>query len=142
MRFEVPQFIEVEDKIFGPLTFKQFSYLAGGVGFVVILYTMVGFGLAIALGSPVLVLGIALAFFKVNNRPFVEVVRSFLLYSTNRKLYLWMHHERKRQPAQRAPEEDETSRVALRTNTRSKLKDIAWSLDIKESMYDSMDQVK
>ena len=32
MQFQVPQFIEVEDKIFGPLTFKQFVYVAGGAG--------------------------------------------------------------------------------------------------------------
>ena len=32
MRFQVPQFIEIESKIFGPLTFKQFIYLAGGGG--------------------------------------------------------------------------------------------------------------
>jgi len=32
MRFEVPQFIEVEDKIFGPFTWKQFIYLMGGEG--------------------------------------------------------------------------------------------------------------
>jgi hypothetical protein len=38
MRFQVPQFIEVEDKIFGPLTVKQFIYLAGGAGLVFILY--------------------------------------------------------------------------------------------------------
>ena len=27
MQYQVPQFIEVEDKIFGPLTFKQFLYI-------------------------------------------------------------------------------------------------------------------
>ena len=32
MRFEVPQFVDIEDKIFGPLTFKQFIYIAGGAG--------------------------------------------------------------------------------------------------------------
>ena len=32
MQFQVPQFIEVEDKIFGPLTFKQFVYVLGGAG--------------------------------------------------------------------------------------------------------------
>ncbi|TSC80302.1 MAG: hypothetical protein G01um101429_152 [Parcubacteria group bacterium Gr01-1014_29] len=31
-QFQVPQFIEVEDKIFGPLTTKQFFYLLGGGG--------------------------------------------------------------------------------------------------------------
>jgi hypothetical protein len=29
MQFRVPQFIDIEDKLFGPLTFKQFIYLAG-----------------------------------------------------------------------------------------------------------------
>jgi len=32
MRFKVPQFIDIEDKIFGPFSFKQFVYLAGGAG--------------------------------------------------------------------------------------------------------------
>ena len=32
MMFSVPQFIDVEDKIIGPLTLKQFIYLAGGAG--------------------------------------------------------------------------------------------------------------
>ncbi|TSC61742.1 MAG: SsrA-binding protein, partial [Parcubacteria group bacterium Athens0416_74] len=32
MQFQVPQFIEVEDKIVGPLTFKQFVFIAGGLG--------------------------------------------------------------------------------------------------------------
>ncbi|NBD74000.1 hypothetical protein GVX82_03610 [Patescibacteria group bacterium] len=141
MRFEVPQFIDVEDKIFGPLTFKQFAYVAGGVGFIVILYTMVGLVFAILLGSPMLILGLALAFFKVNNRPFSEMVRSFLLYATNRKLYLWKHQP-KQVERKETQQEEPQERPALRTNTQSKLKDIAWSLDMKESMYENMEQVK
>ena len=38
MDYQVPQFIEVEDKLVGPLTFKQFVYLAGGAGICVILF--------------------------------------------------------------------------------------------------------
>jgi hypothetical protein len=37
-QFHVPQFIEVEDKIFGPLTLKQFLYVIGGAGIVFIMY--------------------------------------------------------------------------------------------------------
>ena len=43
MQFQVPQFIEIEDKIFGPLTFKQFIYLAGGGGLCFLLYTILPF---------------------------------------------------------------------------------------------------
>ena len=42
MRFQVPQFIEVEDKIFGPLTIKQFIYLLGGAGLSFIIYSFIG----------------------------------------------------------------------------------------------------
>jgi hypothetical protein len=39
MRFQVPQFTDVEDKIVGPLTLKQFVYLAGAGGGCIILYS-------------------------------------------------------------------------------------------------------
>ena len=48
MRFEVPQFIEIEDKIFGPLTWKQFIYLAGGAGFGVIAFFLLPFVLFVS----------------------------------------------------------------------------------------------
>ena len=51
MRFEVPQFIEVEDKIFGPFTWKQFIYLAGGAGAAVTLYLMLPFFLFVSPGQ-------------------------------------------------------------------------------------------
>ena len=42
MRFLVPQFIEVEDKLFGPLSFRQFVYLVGSIGFAGALYALYG----------------------------------------------------------------------------------------------------
>ena len=51
MRFQVPQFIEVEDKIFGPLTLKQFIYLAGAGGLVFVLWRVLP--LFVAIGPPV-----------------------------------------------------------------------------------------
>lgn len=133
MRFQVPQFIEVEDKIFGPLTFRQFVYLAGGIGFVVILYSFLPTFLAILFGAPVIILGAALAFYKVNNRPFISVVESFLRFRLNKKLYLWRKEQKK------IPKKGAVEKVALTPHvpklSESKLKDLAWSLDIKESIY-------
>ena len=71
MRFQVPQFIEVEDKIFGPLTLKQFIYLAGGVGATVILFNIFSKLLAVLFSAPIIALSLALTFFKINNRSFV-----------------------------------------------------------------------
>ena len=90
MRFEVPQFIEIEDKIIGPFTWRQFVYVAGGGGAVVILYLwglpMVIF-LLIAL--PIAGLAGALAFYPVNNRPFSLFLESIFQYLFSKKLYLW-----------------------------------------------------
>ena len=93
MRFEVPQFIEIEDKVIGPLTWKQFIYLAGGVGILVILYLWLPLILFIAFGLPFGILSASLAFHKINNRPFSVFLESILSYFGKAKLYLWRKRE-------------------------------------------------
>ena len=90
MRFEVPQFIEIEDKIIGPLTWKQFVYLAGGVGSLLILYYLIdSFVLFVFFGLPLGAISAMLAFQRVNNRPFSIFLESSINYFTKSKLYLW-----------------------------------------------------
>ena len=87
MVYKVPQFIEVEDKIFGPLTFKQFIYLAGGAGACFMIWTFVPKLIAFFLIIPVGAFAIALAFYKVNNRPFVILVESFMRYQLGTRIH-------------------------------------------------------
>jgi len=89
MRFEVPQFIEIEDKIFGPLTWRQFVYLGGGVGAAVVMFLILPTLLAIAIGIPLALLAGALSFYPINNRPFSYFLEAVWNYLTNDKLYLW-----------------------------------------------------
>lgn len=89
MRFEVPQFIEVEDKIFGPFTWKQFIYLAGGGGAALILFLLLPFVFFVIIAGPIVALAGFLAFHRVNNRAFSFFLESFMFYFTNTKLYLW-----------------------------------------------------
>ena len=89
MRFEVPQFIEVEDKIFGSLTWRQFVYLGGGIGGAVMLYLTLPFLVAVAIGLPLALLAAALAFYPINNRPFSLFLEALYSYATSSKLYLW-----------------------------------------------------
>ncbi len=89
MRFEVPQFIEIEDKIIGPLTWKQFIYLAGGVGILLILYFSLPFIFFVMFGLPIGALSASLAFHRVNNRPFSIFLESCVNYFTKSRLYLW-----------------------------------------------------
>ncbi len=89
MKFEVPQFIDIEDKIFGPLTWRQFLYLGGGVGMAVVLFFTTPFLIFLIFGLPLGLLAAALAFYPVNNRPFSFFLEAILNYLRSNKLYLW-----------------------------------------------------
>lgn len=93
MRFEVPQFIEVEDKIFGPFTWKQFVYLAGGAGAAVMLYIFLPFFLFILTAGPVAALAAGLAFLPVNNRPLSVFLEAALRYASSTRLYIWKRQD-------------------------------------------------
>ncbi len=89
MKFDVPQFIEVEDKIIGPLTLKQFLYIGAGAGSLFLLWFFLKLGLFIAVAIPVGLLCGALAFYKVNGRPFISFLGSLIKYLRKPRLYLW-----------------------------------------------------
>ncbi len=135
MRFLVPQFIEVEDKLFGPLSFKQFVYLVGSFGFAGAVYAMYGVFLAILLGGPIVAFGLALAFYRINDRPFIYLLQSILNYAMHHNLYLWKKETKQARPVA-TPTPDQTLRGYAPRISESKLKELAWSLDIKESLYE------
>ena len=130
MRFQIPQFIEVEDKIFGPLTLKQFLYLVGSAGIVVIFWRTLPLYLAIPLGVPIAVFGIALAFYKINRKPFIFTIEAAVRYFFGPKLYVWRKLPKK--PVAAKPEDGRTSPDLLTVPrlSESRLKTIAWSLDV------------
>ncbi len=132
MRFQVPQFIDVEDKIFGPLTFKQFIYVAGAIGLCVVFFTFLNKFVALLLSVPVVAFGVALAFYKMNNQPFIQMVENFFHYSLSSKLYLWQKEE-KAPVAKTAMEQKPLNQVYVPKLSESKLRDLSWSLDIKEN---------
>ena len=89
MRFEVPQFIEIEDKIIGPFTWKQFVYLGGGVGLAIVLFLIAPFYITFIVGIPVAILSAALAFYPINSRPFSVLLESMYEYYKNNRTYYW-----------------------------------------------------
>src|ERR1700688_1082299 len=95
MKYQVPQFIEIEDKIIGPLTIKQAVYLAGGLGLSFIVYTYIYSYVAYVLIAGIAGLSLALAFYKVNNKPFINFLESAFLYYTKKNLYIWKKEEKK-----------------------------------------------
>jgi hypothetical protein len=111
MRFEVPQFIEVEDKIVGPLTWRQFIYLAGGAGVLILCYFLLPFILFAIIGLPFGALAGFLAFHRINNRPFSIFLESFVTYIRKGKLYLWRKEHEQTITGYRAPVESNSPTI-------------------------------
>lgn len=135
MRFEVPQFIEIEDKIFGPLTWKQFVYVAGGAGLAAVLFFFTPFIIFLILGIPVLGLTFLLSFYPVNNRPFANFLEAAVRYFKGTKLYLW------RKSGSGVYKEAETlntgSQVYMPPTTENNVASLARRLEMKAIQKDS-----
>ena len=131
MIFQVPQFIDIEDKIFGPFTFKQFLYLAGGAGFTVVMFKLLPMILALIVSSPVVVLALALSFLKINNKSFVFILEAFLKYHLGGKLYLWKKDPKRASPERKSLESTGQEIPSLVPSlTGSRLKDLSCSLEV------------
>lgn len=128
MEHQVPQFIEVEDKIIGPLTLRQFIYLAGGGGLVVILLVYLPLYAALPLAAPIAAFSAALAFYKLNGKPFIEILEAGFQYLVGSKLFLWRHKIAPPKPEAKPLVAPSSARERL---SRGKLAELAWSLDVR-----------
>ena len=132
MQFQVPQFIEVEDKIFGPFTFKQFVYIAGGLGLAYALWRALPSFVAAPLCLAVVAFAGALAFMQYNGRPFMVAIETGFFYLIHTKLYLWNNKTKKRLAEARNNPTLPQENLYVPKLTDSRLHELAWSLDIKE----------
>ena len=103
------------------------------MGFVA--YKLLPFILAIPVGLAVIGFGLALAFYKVNNKPFIDVVESAITYFFANKLYIWKKTDKKPVANASTASPAVSASVLVPKLSDSKLKDLTWSLDINETMY-------
>ena len=134
MRFRVPQFLDIKNKIFGPLTLKQFLYLAGGAGLCALLWFVIPYVfISIILIVPVAALAVALAFYEINSKPFIEILEAGFYYIISSRLFVWQRREKaaptgaSNDPADESAPEEQAKPPKV---TQGKLKDLTWSLDV------------
>lgn len=131
MQFRTPQFIDIEDKIFGPFTFKQFIYMLGGAFMAYLSFKILPFILGVPLGIGLAVLALLLAFYKVYNRPFITVMQAWIRYQLTSKLYVW--HKPQPKKSGNTPMDRKDTGQPLPKLSESKLRDISWSLDVLDA---------
>lgn len=133
-QFQVPQFITVEDKVFGPLTIKQFLYILPGalliIGAYAIFQPFLFYPVAVITGS----LSISLAFLKISDVPFPIILKNAAFYLIHPRLYVWKRGvPMTKEHSHEAPTPETTVKVVPKIS-QSKLSDLAWNLDVKEEI--------
>lgn len=69
-QFTVPQFIDVENKIIGPITVRQFMIFLAAAILVAGCYPLFDFALFLTIAVIVTIIAFTFAFIKINGRPF------------------------------------------------------------------------
>ncbi len=88
-KFIVPQFIDAEDKIWGPVTVRQFVIILGGGLFEFIAYKLSDFSLFI-FWTVFIIFWVGLfAFYKVNGAPFHVFALNFIDTFKKPKIRIW-----------------------------------------------------
>ena len=85
----VPQFIDIEDKIIGPITTRQFIILLADAFLVFLSYRFSDFSLFVLLLIVELIAGLMLAFVRVNGRPFHFFLLNLIQTLGRPRLRVW-----------------------------------------------------
>lgn len=121
MQFLVPQFIDVEDKIFGPLSVRQFIILIVAAGALFVSFRLADISLFIVEALFIVLATIAFAFIRVNGRPFHYFVINLLQMTRRPQLRIWRRDvtsEELRLPRVVAPPKQDAQRKPPLTASR------------------------
>jgi len=89
LRFKVPQNIDMQDRILGPLTLVQFVYAVVGGGLAYTIYTKVPSPLNFVIAIPIVIFIVCLDFVKINEQPFLHFFLSAMQYISAPKKRFW-----------------------------------------------------
>lgn len=134
LQYKVPQNVDVEDKIIGPLTAKQFIQSLMGFSIIYILYATlapISFTLFMFVAFPIVLLFVALAVYRVNDQPFEKFLFALIQYARRPNIRIWQKeteiadikviHTQKREKKEEEKEEI----------TKSQLDELAYILDTR-----------
>lgn len=89
MLFNIPQFIDKEDKIVGILTAKQLGWLFGGGALLLVLWTVLDTAALLLLAIPVAIIFGGFAFYHPNGMTLLGFVGASTRFFFHPKIYIW-----------------------------------------------------
>lgn len=94
MRFQVPQYIDVKDKILGPLTLKQFMYYLLAALVLTPIYVLADLALFVTLAIPLAGITILFVHGRFAGQTAGELLMHGLSFYTGTRLYIWQRDEK------------------------------------------------
>lgn len=127
MLFNVPQFIDVEDKIAGPLTVKQVLWFVGMGAVLFIVWTFFDTPTFFVLSIPIILIFAIYAFY----RPYNQSMLSFTIHSISflfrPKLYMWDRSATVKEPPR--PSEKQEISIASKPLSVQEIRELAREVD-------------
>ena len=131
MIFNIPQFINKEDKIVGPLTARQLGWLFLGGALILVLFNIFDTATFYLSAIPITGAFLAFAFYKPFNQSLSSFIFYVFIFISRNKIYIW-----KRLPEEEIPIKKATAKKAIQqenTDTNSKkIQEISKLLDLKK----------
>jgi len=126
----VPQFIDIEDKIVGPLTAKQLGWLALGGVILLVLWALLALPAFIFAAVFVAILFGGLAFYRPYNQPLLSFIMSSVGFMFKPKMYIWKRLPEK-ELAKKAKQKEAPVIIQRKALNEGKLEEISKLLDTK-----------
>jgi hypothetical protein len=130
MQFAVPQFTDVEDKLIGPLTLKQFFVVLGAGGICLLFWSLpLPKVVAFIIDLPIAILGLTLAFASYNGRPMLSYIMPFIFYFISPKSMLFSREATAANVQIEAKPQVEETKEQILEAPDSRLRKLAYLLD-------------
>lgn len=127
--FSVPQFIDVEDKIAGPLTWKQLLWMIGMGAVLLVSFNAFDTSLFFIIAVPTVLIFTALAFYRPNGFPLTTFIFYAILFLFRPKVSVWERPLEKQSLAKAPVEKTDAADTHAKHINQEKLTELAHILD-------------
>ncbi|MEK7584514.1 MAG: PrgI family protein [Patescibacteria group bacterium] len=132
-KFIVPQFIDIENKILGPITVRQFITVAVGGVFMFVAYRLADFSLFLIEASIILIITAMVAFLRFNGLPFHIFLLNMVGTYKKPMLRVWLKEESQQHDGgkkkQSKKDKEEKYFVPRKSISSEKLSELALIID-------------
>ncbi len=142
MQYRVPQFIEHEAKILGPLNLAQSLLVGGVIAVCFIMYFAFGqknFILFLLVAAVLMGGALGISFGKVEGLGLPTVMKNFMNYNISPRIYLWKRKEStvylstQREAKPKAPSQDLEKKSPLKLRNEGKIEQMIKKIDFAKS---------